>query len=165
MLSRRGISFAVSVIFVLVLIVIGAFVAIEYNAMNGGKITSTTQSVTDTTSIVRTTSVATPVDVFNIGKWVASVNTDSYQPDDVTFNSNLSEIYLSGFPSPNITIVDPETHNASGTLTMPGIDAEHIVVDPKTDTLVVWVVTCNRPNANSSSCSANYLNTTAVEVN
>jgi len=150
------------VLFVAAVIVIAAFAAIEYKGTNAA---TTATSTTGTTSTLRTTSVAAPVDVFNIEKWGASVNSDSYPPDDVVFNFNLSEIYLTGFPSPNITLIDPLTHNANGVLKMPGIVAESIAVDPKSDTVVVWVVTCRISNANASTCPVNDISTTVVEAN
>jgi len=147
-------------IIVVAVIVIAVFAATEYKGMNVA-----TTSTTATTSTLQTTSVTKPVDVFNIEEWGASVNSDSYPPDNVVFNSNLSEIYLTGFPSPNITLIDPLTHAVNGTLRMPGIDAESIAVDPKSGTVVVWVVTCRASNANASTCQGYDISTTAVEAN
>lgn len=188
MAARSGISFTLAAIIVVVILAVSTFAVVEYETITSGTSKTTSESTTSSTmssssstnvivtftitstpsssptKITTTTSTIMPPTVFNFEVWNVSGNTYGYPPSLITFNSNSSEIYLSGAPSNNITIIDANTHNVTGILTMPGIDAEHIDVDPETNILLVWVVTCNEPNKNASTCPANDISTTVAEI-
>ena len=128
--------------------------------------TTATSTLTYTATSAPATSIQTPPTVFNAESWNVAINGYAYPPSFVTFDTNSSTIYLSGAPSNLITVLDANTHELSSTFAVPGFYAGPILVDPKTNTLLVWADVCNnKPNATAATCNPTDINTTIVEVN
>jgi hypothetical protein len=91
----------------------------------------------------------------------------SYPPNLVSFDPNSDEIYVSGAPSPLVTVVDSKTHSVSGTFEIPGtIDVEEILLDSKAGTLLAFADTCQgEPDANASTCDPGNVEPHLFELN
>jgi hypothetical protein len=79
----------------------------------------------------------------------------SYPPNFVFFDPNSDKIYLTGAPSPLVTVVDSKTHSVTGTFEIPGTTyVGPMLLDSKGGTLLAFADTCNgEPDANVSNCT------------
>lgn len=99
--------------------------------------------------------------------WNVNLTDYLYPPNFVSFDPNSDEIYVSGAPSPLVTVVNPKTHTVSGTFAIPGtISVGEVLLDSKTDTLLTFANTCQgEPGANTSTCDVGNVETHLVELN
>lgn len=100
-------------------------------------------------------------------EWNVNTVGYSYPPNYVSFDPNSGQIYISGAPSPLVTVVDSKTRSVSGTFEIPGaIDVGPLLLDSKVGVLLVFAATCQGdPGANASTCSPGNRESRLFELN
>jgi hypothetical protein len=100
-------------------------------------------------------------------EWNVNLTGYSYPPNLVSFDPNSDEVYVSGAPSPLVTVVDSKTHHVSGTFEIPGtISVGEILPDSKAGTLLAFAETCQgEPDANASTCDPGNVELHLFELN
>jgi len=124
--------------------------------------TSSSTEATQTSTTFTQTATSGPIVSVNaspyissIQDWNVSITGYSYPPNFVSFDQTSGEIYLSGAPSAQVTMVDSTTHIVSGTFEIPGtIYVGPIRLDSKAGTLLAFADICNGETAaNASTCN------------